>query len=94
MDIADGKPTQGPGGVLYPPAEPIAERAEVGPLFIKVELRDGRIICVPWSWFPRLRNGTSEQRAAVELIAGGRALHWEALDEDLSVRGLLMPSGV
>jgi len=52
-----------------------------------VSLSDGRTISVPLAWFPRLLDATSEQRAAVELSQSG--LHWEALDEDISVAGLL-----
>ena len=50
-------------------------------------LSDGRTISVPLAWFPRLLDATPEQRAMVELSQSG--LHWEALDEDISVAGLL-----
>ena len=50
-------------------------------------LSDGRTISVPLAWFPRLLDATAEQRATVELSQSG--LHWEALDEDISVAGLL-----
>jgi len=50
-------------------------------------LSDGRTISVPLAWFPRLLAATSEQRATVELSPSG--LHWEALDEDISLAGLL-----
>ena len=50
-------------------------------------LSDGRIISVPLAWFPRLLDASSEQRATVELSQSG--LHWEALDEDIWVAGLL-----
>jgi hypothetical protein len=52
-----------------------------------VRLSDGRTIAAPLVWFPRLLDASSEQRNAVELSRGG--LHWEALDEDISVAGLL-----
>ena len=52
-----------------------------------VELEDGRTLGVPFAWFPRLLKATSEQRAAVEI--GRFGLHWEGLDEDISVEGLL-----
>ena len=50
-------------------------------------LSDGRTIAAPLTWFPRLLGATPEQRAQVELSKGG--LHWDALDEDISVAGLL-----
>jgi hypothetical protein len=44
---------------------------------------------VPLIWFPRLDNATGEQRSRWELIAGGDAVHWPDVDEDLSASGLL-----
>lgn len=52
-----------------------------------VELSDGRTIGVPLAWFPRLLHGTAEQREQVRISS--RGLHWEALDEDISIAGLL-----
>ncbi|MGP2828884.1 DUF2442 domain-containing protein [Serratia marcescens] len=52
---------------------------------------DARIIGVPLAWFPRLLNATQEQRAGYELSA--RGIHWDALDEDVSVEGLLKGRG-
>jgi Protein of unknown function (DUF2442) len=53
-----------------------------------VELTDGRTIGVPLAWFPRLLNATEGERQQVELSRLG--LHWEHLDEDISVAGLLV----
>lgn len=52
-----------------------------------VDLTDGRTIGVPLAWFPRLLRGTAKQRKQVRISR--RGLHWEALDEDISVDGLL-----
>lgn len=52
-----------------------------------VELSDGRTLGVPLAWFPRLLHGSPEQREQVSISS--RGLHWEALDEDVSVAGLL-----
>lgn len=52
-----------------------------------VSLSDGRTIAAPLAWFPRLLEAAPEQRAQVEPSKGG--LHWDALDEDISVAGLL-----
>lgn len=54
-----------------------------------VTLSDGRTLSVPLAWFPRLLGATSEERAGWRLIGSGEGIRWEALDEDLSVRGLL-----
>ncbi len=58
-----------------------------------VALSDGRTIGVPLAWFPRLLRATPEQRAAVRRSVTGQGLHWEALDEDISVSGLLAGRG-
>ena len=56
-----------------------------------VTLADGRVIGVPLAWFPRLLHASPADRAAVEISPFG--LHWEALDEDISVAGLLAGRG-
>jgi len=56
-----------------------------------VELSDGRTLGVPLVWFPRLLAANDRQRAEFELTAHG--IHWEALDEDISVDGLLAGHG-
>jgi hypothetical protein len=56
-----------------------------------VDLSDGRTLGVPLAWFPRLLAATPDERARVELSRTG--LHWEALDEDISVAGLLAGRG-
>jgi len=52
-----------------------------------VALSDGRTLGVPLIWFPRLARATPAQRSAVRIT--GRGLHWDALDEDISIAGLL-----
>jgi hypothetical protein len=52
-----------------------------------VDLSDGRILAVPLAWFPRLLNANDEQRA--QLRISSRGIHWETLDEDISIDGLL-----
>jgi len=56
-----------------------------------VELTDGRTVGVPLAWFPRLFHATTEQRENYELSR--RGMHWEALDEDISVDGILAGRG-
>jgi Protein of unknown function (DUF2442) len=56
-----------------------------------VDLDDGRRVAVPLAWFPRLLAATAEQRAQYELSP--RGIHWEALDEDVSIDGLLAGHG-
>ncbi len=54
-----------------------------------VELSDGRSLSVPLAWFPRLLHGTPAERGQWELIGRGSGIHWPALDEDISLEGLL-----
>ncbi len=56
---------------------------------IVVDLIDGRSIAVPLTWYPRLLNATPEQRSQWEICGGGYGLHWESIDEDLSIKGML-----
>ena len=56
-----------------------------------VDLSDGRTIGVPLAWFPRLLRATAEERGQVRISS--RGLHWEGLDEDVSVAGLLAGLG-
>lgn len=54
-----------------------------------VILSDGREITVPLEWFPRLRDATDQQRKNWRLIGSGIGVHWESIDEDISVESLL-----
>ena len=58
-----------------------------------VELADGRVLGVPLEWFPRLLHATPAQRQSYRISPSGKGLHWEALDEDISVAGLLAGRG-
>ncbi|HID88013.1 MAG TPA: DUF2442 domain-containing protein [Anaerolineae bacterium] len=56
---------------------------------LHIQLTDGREISVPLEWFPTLRDATEVQRNNWRLIGRGVGIHWEDLDEDISVAGLL-----
>jgi hypothetical protein len=56
-----------------------------------VALEDGRTIGVPLAWFPRLFHASPAQREQVELSVTG--LHWDEIDEDISIAGLLRGIG-
>ncbi len=58
-----------------------------------LELTDGRTLGAPLAWFPRLLHATGEQLARYRLSGGGAGIHWEELDEDISVEGLLAGRG-
>ena len=76
-------------------AVPKAEDLTVTKDTLGVDLRDGRTISVPLAWFPRLLHATQKERNNWRLIGKGHGIHWEDVDEDVSVEGLLAgrPSG-
>ncbi len=71
------------------PTSALAQFVSFDTEMMHVHLRDGRIISVPILWFPLLREATPEQRKDYKIFGGGISLHWEELDEDLSVANLL-----
>lgn len=58
-----------------------------------IDLADGRKLGVPLAYFPRLLHATPEQRQAYEISGGGTGLHWDEIDEDISVEYLLLGVG-
>ncbi len=58
-----------------------------------VHLVDGRILGIPLAYFPRLLTATPEQLARYLISGGGTGLHWDEIDEDISVEGLLLGHG-
>ena len=56
-----------------------------------IALSDGRTLGVPLAWFPRLLRSTDDQRQEVKITS--RGLHWDSLDEDVSIAGLLAGLG-
>ena len=74
---------------------PVASLVAITDDTLRVDLLDGRTISVPLAWYPRLLQGTAEERNNWELIGRGYGIHWEGLDEDISVEGLILgkPSG-
>ena len=58
-----------------------------------LSLADGRQLAVPLAYFPKLLNASPEQRLNFETSGRGTGIHWEEIDEDISVEGLLMGFG-
>jgi hypothetical protein len=69
--------------------EPLAVRFDADSFWI--DLDDGRTIGVPLAWFPRLLHANAKQGQKFSLSRAG--IHWEELDEDISVAGLLAGQG-
>jgi hypothetical protein len=54
-----------------------------------VELTNGCTFAFPPHLAQGLEEATDEQLAEIEILGAGYGLHWEALDADLSIPGLL-----
>ena len=54
-----------------------------------VRLNDGRELGVPLEWFPKLRDASEKELQNWRFIGGGIGIHWDTLDEDISVEGLM-----
>jgi hypothetical protein len=72
-------------------AETLAVDVECSGDALCVTLSDGRVVSVPLVWFPRLAGASTREQSEWELIGGGIGIHWEAMDEDISVASLLRP---
>jgi hypothetical protein len=72
-------------------AETLAVDVECSGDALCVTLSDGRVVSVPLVWFPRLVGASTRERHQWELVGGGIGIHWEAIDEDISVASLLQP---
>jgi hypothetical protein len=69
--------------------EPLAGAVRCTDSELVVSLSDGRVISVPLVWFPRLLAASEAERSTYELLGHGEGVHWPAVDEDISVSGLL-----
>jgi len=69
--------------------QPLAVDVSCNNEAIHVALADGREIRVPLEWYPRLLDATPKDRNNWQLIGGGLGIHWEDLDEDITVESLL-----
>jgi hypothetical protein len=69
--------------------EPLATSVSFTDDSLCVVLADGREVAVPLEWFPSLRDASDEQRRDWRMIGRGIGIHWELIDEDISVESLL-----
>lgn len=69
---------------------PLAEHVTFNKDIFTVHLKDARSLSVPLAWFPTLANATTTQLKDYELLGDGEGIHWCGLDEDISVKGLLL----
>ncbi|WP_420459583.1 DUF2442 domain-containing protein [Neolewinella sp.] len=69
--------------------EPLATDVRIEAERFYAVLEDGREIGVPYDWFWRLAKATEEQRGNWRFIGKGAGIHWEDIDEDISIKGIL-----
>jgi hypothetical protein len=69
---------------------PVVEKVTVTEDTLTADLSDGRTISVPLAWYPRLLHGSKKERNNWRLIGKGYGIHWEDLDEDISVENLIL----
>ncbi|MEO0409628.1 MAG: DUF2442 domain-containing protein [Cyanobacteria bacterium P01_A01_bin.135] len=69
---------------------PKIQQVSVAEDTLSADLSDGRTISVPLAWYPRLLHGSDEERNDYRLIGGGSGIHWNQLDEDISVKNLIL----
>jgi hypothetical protein len=69
---------------------PVAVAVDCTARTLDVALSDGRTLCVPLVWFPRLAVATPDQRRNWRLVRRGTGISWDDLGEDISVEGLLL----
>lgn len=77
------------------PGIPTIQRVIVTDDTLSADLSDGRTISIPLAWYPRLLRGSAEERNDWRFIGGGNGIHWNQLDEDISIKNLILgqPSG-
>ncbi len=73
--------------------KPLALKVKFDADTMWVSLADGRTIGIPLAFFPRLLDAEPVQRSKYSISGGGTGLHWDELDEDISVEHLLLGYG-
>ena len=77
-------------GINFSMSEAVATSVKVDDQNLWVYFADGRQLGIPLVYFPRLLNAKVDDLNEYELSGGGRGIHWEKLDEDISVKSLLL----
>ena len=58
-----------------------------------IELTTDRVLSVPYTYTKRLSSATQKQLKNYRLIANGVGIHFEDIDEDISVEGIIRDFG-
>ncbi|MBC7971338.1 MAG: DUF2442 domain-containing protein [Verrucomicrobia bacterium] len=80
---------------IEPSGIPTIQQVIVTDDTLSADLSDGRTIAVPLAWYLRLLQGSIEERNDWRLVGSGNGIHWNQLDEDISIKNLILgqPSG-
>ena len=76
-------------GILALGADERVSQVKISDKALTVTLKDGRVISVPLTWYPKLLHASPSQRKNWRIAGGGYGIHWPEIDEDLSTEGLL-----
>jgi hypothetical protein len=68
----------------------LATKVQIDDVELTVDLSDGRTISAPLAWYPRLVQATQAERNQWRLIGQGKGIHWEDIDEDVSIENLIL----
>lgn len=60
---------------------------------LNVVLSNGKTLIVPTVLYPRLQFGSATERRNFRLIGEGCGIHWEDLEEDISIANLIAGQG-
>ncbi len=74
----------------YNHPESIAVKIVFSDEMICLTLTDGREVKTPIEFYPKLATATEKQLKNYRFIGDGRGIHWEDLDEDLSVESIVL----
>ena len=69
--------------------DPIATHVRIIDDSLVLDLADGRTVTVPLSWYPRIFQGTYQERENMIIQGNGVGIHWPDLDEDISIEGII-----
>ena len=58
-----------------------------------IELNTSRVLTVPYTYTKRLEKATSKELNNYRLIANGVGIHFEDIDEDISIEGIIRDFG-
>lgn len=58
-----------------------------------IELNTNRVLAVPYTYTERLKSARKEDLSDYRLIANGIGIHFDKIDEDISVEGIIRDFG-